>query len=122
MAFEDAVSADVYSYALVCFWILFQEKPVINPLRGGEASLLLKHAQTNTVTIEELKYADELRKIACKTVAEDDILNPLQKQGITKFFEQTLVKVDGAGFEHTIRETNFSTLLGFLVNDRFVYS
>jgi serine/threonine protein kinase len=112
--FDDAVSADIYSYAMVCLWILFQDKAVANPLKRSGTCLSLKHPQRNVATIEELKNADELKNVAYDMIAHEDALDPDSKIRLQKFFEQTLVKIDGKNIGCTARETKVQILLKFL--------
>lgn len=117
VSFDDAVSTDVYSYAMTCFWILFQTGTV------SGTHLLLKRARTDNSAVEaiqRLKNENHLKEIICRMIAHEDLFTPSQKQGLTKFFEQTLVRVDETSPNHTTRETNLLPLLGFLGDNRFV--
>jgi serine/threonine protein kinase len=119
VSFQDAVSADIYSYAMVCLWILFQDKEV-GRSSGTNRTWRLKDISSNVTAAEELKYLDEFKRISCKFVNGEEFLDPLRKHELCQFFEQTLIRIDVPGFNQRSRETNPITLKRLLGNGRFL--
>lgn len=92
---SEAMKMDVYSFGMLCFWLLFKEN----------------EAYPSQNDIRELKGNDRLRILAQQLVMKAAGLNEEKKSSLNRFFELTLIR-DPDG-----RSQNFVQLLQLLDQD-----
>jgi len=96
---SEAMKMDVYSFGMLCLWLLFKENEGYP--KGSEAT-----------TLGELKSTDKLRDLAHDLVLKTEDLDDQKRRRLDKFFELSLAH------EPKARTSDFKGLLQLLAPNR----
>lgn len=115
---EQAKQMDVYSFGLLCFWLLFKAAssadlplPPDTILNDGQF-IRFKEYKSEKNLLQLWKRDSKLIEWVCWLVREDDRIDSSTKDRLGSFFRFTLA------FEPQSRCTEFEQLLGLLVPNR----
>lgn len=115
---EQAKQTDVYSFGLLCFWLLFQAGssdhlplPSDTILKSGQLVSFERDEPENNL-LQVWKGDNRLVKWLCWMIQENDYFDSSTKNNLISFFQFTLT------FEPKSRCTKFEQLLNLLTPDR----
>jgi serine/threonine protein kinase len=121
---KAAVKMDVYSFGMVCLWLLFNERfsePVTISLDSAKGERVLisfskpsggDFVDQRTEYLTELKSKDKMCEFSHQFIMATDTLDDLQKNDLILFFNSTLV------LDPNSRNTDFKELLLLLGQNR----
>jgi serine/threonine protein kinase len=118
--FDQGRSADIYSFSMVCFWMLFYHRSPEDIQAMAGSSLSLEKIYSNVNYLEELKHSNRMGEVARRLASTETGVSPLAKDRLAVFFDQTLVKIDKTDPRPSKRETEILKLLRLLESTRFV--
>ena len=88
---EEAKRADIYSFALLCLWILFKDVPQLDDILdslGLSANVMEYH---NPLWVQKLKEGKKLREFVIMAITQSDGLDQDEKEGLGSFFNWALI-------------------------------
>ena len=115
---EQAKRMDVYSFGLLCFWLIFKAGASVDlslppdTILGSGQFISFRQNQPKHNLLQLWRGDNRLMKWICWLVHKDDRLNGNTKDHLKSLFRSTLA------FEPQSRYTDFSQLLDLLVSDR----